>query len=391
MSIWKSAPSWEAFHLATEGMRNEIELDPKTGKVIKNQPKGIQKLKIVNRPKDMKRDSTNVPLNISLNVLQTPPSLMPANVFPMLCASNVNEVDNSQIVPSSIVPANKSPSFVTKWLESSASTLAPSSNFNLKKSTNKYIVLSSNGSVPSENKVLMSREMKEKSINVENIISAVKKSEQSSRERPMKMNARRKLVYDNCSPYNLSSRSIFSNRSCEEVLKQKAKDIGTSSKKSMGHAGWYEAVYIWFRFFVTQPFLNVTKQLYLYGPPAVGKSQAVLDIIGDMNISYCFFASSGQYAFDGLDVKEHKIVIFEQFEIRHWKTDLGNLNQFLCGQYFTINRKWKTNLKVRFPGMVVIISRDGRIVDKGLDARLYQVHASSPYSAEELVSYEHIP
>lgn len=367
----------------------------------------------MNRPKeinDLKRDSTTAPLNISFKALQTPPSLMPENVFPILCGKNVNVLDNCEIVPCSLVPANESPSYVSKWLvpgtlkkverecrvlksKSSGSTLVPSSNFNYKKRSDKHIVLSSNVSVSTHEKVVMSSK-KEKCINVQNINSFDQRNEGNSRELIMKTNARRKLTYENCSPYNLSSRSMFSNRSCEEVLcskKEEAKDIGSSTKKSIGHAGWYESVYIWFRFFITQPFLTVTKQLYLYGPPAVGKSKAVMDIIGEGNMNFCYFASSGKYAFDGLDVEDHKIVIFEQFEMRHWKSELGNLNQFLCGQYYTINRKWKSNIKVRFEGMVIIISREGRIVDKGLDARIYQVHASSPYCDEDLISYEHIP
>lgn len=184
---------------------------------------------------------------------------------------------------------------------------------------------------------------------------------------------------------------MSSKESSKKFVQKDLQTMNNSTKKHMGYKGWYETIYIWFRYFITQPIMNVTKQLYLYGPPAVGKSQAILEIIGDENINFCFFTSTGKYAFDGLDIEKHTIVILEQFQLKNWKSDLGNLNQFLCGQFFTINRKWKASIKARYTGMIIIITRESRITDKGLDARLYQVHASSPYTAEELISYQYIP
>lgn len=186
MSTWKSAKSWEAPFLESEGISNEIQLDPETGKMVFKKSIITKKQGNKNPPEDVIRVSQKIALNKSIEVLQTPQTLLPENVFPVLCDSNIDELDILQIIPCTMIQANKSPNFVRKWLDKSTSTIINSSNLKPKKTNNQLIVPQTNSTVLSHNTNSLNANKTVQSNSIDNIINSIRLSGEISRGRSEK-------------------------------------------------------------------------------------------------------------------------------------------------------------------------------------------------------------
>lgn len=141
--------------------------------------------------------------------------------------------------------------------------------------------------------------------------------------------------------------------------------------------GWCHTVYTWYRNFWRTSGLR-KKQLYLYGQHHCGKSTFIEKIVGHSNMDFVFWPGVGTFAFEGLS-KEHKVIIFEDFEFEKYKDNMDILKRLLEGRKFKINRKGLTGVVFEFSGCVIIVSNnDFNVLPPALLDRLLVVYVDHP-------------
>lgn len=94
------------------------------------------------------------------------------------------------------------------------------------------------------------------------------------------------------------------------------------------------------------------QQLYLYGPPDVGKSTFIRTLLKDYS-SGIIYPSCGEFFLDGFHPNNHRVVLFEEFDEKRYP--LSVLNVLLEGGVVSINRKGLRPISVSVRGVVCIL------------------------------------
>lgn len=142
------------------------------------------------------------------------------------------------------------------------------------------------------------------------------------------------------------------------------------------YSQWTIDVANWWNDWVVNGFHLRKKQLFLYGPPSVGKSSYIELMLSYVNEMYIYRPCGGRYGFGQLDPEFHKIIIFEEFEESSF--DLAYLKRLLEGRPFTIDVKYQPSRTICFKGPIILIS-NFQIADPALLSRLQVVFADDGF------------
>lgn len=115
-------------------------------------------------------------------------------------------------------------------------------------------------------------------------------------------------------------------------------------------------------------------QLYLYGPPNVGKTSLVRAMI---DFDKCFFAGRDKWWMEGFLPTEHCAVIIDEFD---WTTFSckKELLKLLAGEKFVANVKGRTPMRIDVNVPVIMITNEFPPVDAAFIARVNVVYADKP-------------
>lgn len=179
-----------------------------------------------------------------------------------------------------------------------------------------------------------------------------------------------------------------------DVKKSLLPSFGGFRKVEMSYLGWAMLVAVWFNKAIKNTDYKF-KQLYLYGPSNEGKSTYIESIIGKQNMKYVYYPSNGNFAFAGLDVRVHKLILFEEFKIYDY--DRSMLKRLLEGRIFAAPIKCLPDRLIKFTGPIIIVTNcTDSLNDLSIRNRLYFVEANEahyemeaePLPKEEEVSIE---
>lgn len=96
------------------------------------------------------------------------------------------------------------------------------------------------------------------------------------------------------------------------------------------------------------------KQLYLWGASNAGKSSFIERLVGKRNSNFIFYSDVGKFAFSDFDNVLHKIIIFEEFDIKYHCLSL--LKRLLEGRTFAASVKCGPPKYIKFNGPVIFVS-----------------------------------
>lgn len=142
---------------------------------------------------------------------------------------------------------------------------------------------------------------------------------------------------------------------------------------------WNMDVAIWWNDWVVNGWFHKKKQLYLWGPPSVGKSTFVYQLLQSIPEYYIFKPDIGQFAF-GLWDDRCKVVLFEDHNLDDFNRT--HLKLMLEGHRFMASVKCSAPVSVCCKVPIIIISNDW-LQDNVLSARLQVVHASKAFWISE--------
>lgn len=136
------------------------------------------------------------------------------------------------------------------------------------------------------------------------------------------------------------------------------------------YGNWSDDVISWYNNFLSQVGRR-RKQLYLWGGTGTGKSTLVEKVIGERYLKYVFWVGDGRFAFDGLRLDFHKIIVFEEFDWEEWKHKTRYLKRLLEGRSFSADLKGNTPAVIEWLNKpVIMISNECNITDEAIIDRL---------------------
>lgn len=108
-------------------------------------------------------------------------------------------------------------------------------------------------------------------------------------------------------------KKYFKSRQEKKLFKDKKFDLIQASPDVL----WCIKFCLWFNhYIVNENFLgNKLKQLYLWGPSNIGKSNLIIQsLFQKTNLEeLVFYPTTNEFAFNDLDLVKHKIMIFEEY------------------------------------------------------------------------------
>lgn len=142
------------------------------------------------------------------------------------------------------------------------------------------------------------------------------------------------------------------------------------SYESQCFGNWADNVVEWWNNFIGCKGYR-RKQLYLWGDSGVGKTTLVEKILGRRMMEYVFEVGDGRFAFDGLRLDFHKVLLFEEFDWDEWRGKRRYLKRLLEGRRFSADLKGRVPMQLSWLDKpIIIVSNELNINDPAILNRL---------------------
>lgn len=140
---------------------------------------------------------------------------------------------------------------------------------------------------------------------------------------------------------------------------------------------WCKSVSQWYNDWCIRGWHFKKKQLYLYGPPNMGKSSYIRKILSSIPSGNIFIPSLETFGFQGLD-SSHCLILFDDLYIELFESSL--LKNLLQGSQFKIKCKGVPAKTFTFKGPVIFVANT-QLLDPAYKARFLEVLADEAYYA----------
>lgn len=155
-------------------------------------------------------------------------------------------------------------------------------------------------------------------------------------------------------------------------------------KYDLLYGNWADSVIGWWNKGVMGGFKTA---LYLWGETGIGKTSLIERLIGKNNMDCVYMPISGQFAF-GDFCEKFKLVLFEEFELELWSSQLGLIKRLCEGRKFAVDVKYGYRKEVCFKGPVIFVSNFEKITDMAVRRRLHFVCGLAPFWGPAIVKTE---
>lgn len=164
----------------------------------------------------------------------------------------------------------------------------------------------------------------------------------------------------------------------EEVKVQTVSKFNGFRVPEFCYSGWALKCCLFWRENI-KPHYHKRKSLYLWGCTNTGKTTLVEYLIGRSNLGRIFYPGVGKFFMQGLDERQHEIIIFEEFDVDlHLKSMLKRL---LEGKPYAYPVKCEPDKIITWKKPIIFISNHNirYCGDEALLSRLYIVDAIYPF------------
>lgn len=178
---------------------------------------------------------------------------------------------------------------------------------------------------------------------------------------------------------------VQEHRFCYKFLERMFHDVKASLVKpcklrffDIAYCNWTLEVCMWWNGFLKTVGIR-KKQLYLYGSTKLGKSTYVEKMIGKSNMDCVYFPGVGKFFMQGYRPGFHKIIIFEEFDIKYFCQSM--LKRLLEGRKYSYPVKCGLDLNIVHTGPIIFVSNYvyDDCMDDALKSRFLFVSAEVPY------------
>lgn len=162
----------------------------------------------------------------------------------------------------------------------------------------------------------------------------------------------------------------------QEKQKAKVSPFRTFKEYDLLHCTWADQCSTWWNHKI-KGWFHKQSNLYLYGEKNCGKSTFINRLIGKENLKFVYYPDVGKFAFGDLDVNFHKIIVFEEFDIKFHCVSM--LKRLCEGLPFRAPQKFTSGQVIHWKFPVIFVSNYCDIEDDAFRCRLDIVHCNEAY------------